>query len=123
MAELDFCALCKEQKTLVDSHVVPKFFLRAATSEIVQGKRKGQREVSIMKFGGKPGSRDVQSGSFERFHGLIRKLLCRECDAKIGKWEGYARNVLYGNSPGPDIRKLTDRREHRGSAWTAQHRA
>ena len=51
MAELDFCALCKEQKTLVDSHVVPKFFLRAATSEIVQGKRKGQREVSIMKFG------------------------------------------------------------------------
>jgi hypothetical protein len=99
MPKLDFCALCKEQKTLVDSHVVPKFFLRAVTSE------KGQRKVFVMKFGDKPGSREVQEGSFERHDGLIRKLLCSECDAKIGTWEGYARNVLYGNCPGPDIKK------------------
>jgi hypothetical protein len=58
-----------------------------------------------MSFGDKPKSRDVQAGSFERSHGLVRKLLCQECDAKIGKWEDYARKTLYGNSLGPDIRK------------------
>jgi hypothetical protein len=31
--------------------------------------------------------------------------MCRQCDAKIGKWEAYARTLLYGNSPGPEIRK------------------
>jgi hypothetical protein len=30
----------------------------------------------------------------------------KDCEAKIGKWEDYARNVLYGRAPGPDIRKL-----------------
>jgi len=52
-----------------------------------------------MKFGDKPGSRDVQSGSFEREHGLIHKLLCRECDAKIGKREGYARGSYTATHP------------------------
>jgi hypothetical protein len=98
-------ALCNEQKTLVDSHVVPRFFLRAVTCEILEGKRTGQRETSVLSFGDKPQSRDVQAGSFERSHGLVQKLLCRECDSKIGRWESYARITLYGNSPGPDIRK------------------
>jgi hypothetical protein len=98
-------ALCNEQKTLVDSHVVPRFFLRAVTCEILEGKRTGQRETSVLSFGDKPQSRDVQEGSFERSHGLVQKLLCRECDSKIGRWESYARITLYGNSPGPDIRK------------------
>jgi hypothetical protein len=105
MAKPSFCALCKEPKTLVDSHIVPRFFLRAATSEIREGKKTGLRETSVMKFGSKPESRDLQEGSFERHHGLVQKLLCKECDAKIGKWEDYARKILYGNSPGPDIRK------------------
>ena len=58
-----------------------------------------------MSFGDKPRSRDVQEGSFEQDHGLVQKLLCKECDSKIGRWEDYARKTLYGNSPGPDIRK------------------
>lgn len=99
------CALCKEQKTLVDSHMIPKFFLRAATSEIHEGKRTGLREISVMSFGDKPKSWDTQEGSFERPHGLVRKLLCRECESKFGKWEDYARRTLYGNLPGPEIRK------------------
>jgi hypothetical protein len=105
MAKLDICALCKESKALVASHIIPRFFLRAATSEIREGKRVGKRETSVMQFGEHPVSWDVQEGSFERSHGLVRKLLCKDCEAKIGKWEDYARNILYGRSPGPDIRK------------------
>ena len=101
----DGCALCLEQKTLVDSHIVPSFFLKAAASEIREGRRKGQRETSVMSFGNKPRSRDMQAGSWERDHGLVQKLLCQECEGKIGKWESYAREILYGRSPGPDIRK------------------
>ena len=115
VARPDSCALCKEQKTLVDSHMVPRFFLRAVTSEILEGKRTGQRETSVMRFGDKPQSRDVQEGSFERSHGLVQKLLCQECDSKIGRWESYARITLYGNSPGPDVRK-----QQLGESFAAQ---
>jgi hypothetical protein len=85
--------------------MVPRFFLRAATSEVREGTRAGKREASVMHFGERPVGRDIQEGSFEREHGLIRKLLCKEYDAKFGKWEHHARTVLYGNAPGPDIRK------------------
>jgi hypothetical protein len=64
MAKLDTCALCKESKTLVDSHVIPRFLLRAATSEIREGKRAGKRETSVMQFGEHPVSWDVQEGLF-----------------------------------------------------------
>jgi hypothetical protein len=59
--------------------------------------RRGDRE--------NPNSVDIQLGSFERKQGLIRRLLCICCEQKIGKWETYARLALYGNAPGPDIRK------------------
>jgi hypothetical protein len=32
------CAICRLPKTLVDLHLVPRFFLRAPTSEILAGK-------------------------------------------------------------------------------------
>jgi hypothetical protein len=98
------CALCQEPKPLADSHLVPGFLLRAAASEIVTGKRTGKRETSIVNFG-KNQSVDIQVGSFERTQGLVKKLLCSDCEQKIGKWETYGRLVLYGNEPGPDIKK------------------
>lgn len=98
------CALCKEPKQLADSHLVPAFLLRAAASEILTGNRAGKRETSVVHFG-ENRSVDLQVGSFERKQGLIKKLLCSCCEQKISKWETYARWVLYGNEPGPDIRK------------------
>jgi hypothetical protein len=100
----EVCALCQQPKPLADSHLVPGFLLRAAASEIRTGKRAGKRETSIVNFG-KNQSVDIQVGSFERKQGLVKKLLCSDCEQKIGKWETYARLVLYGNEPGPDIKK------------------
>ena len=55
----DLCALCKEAKPLVNSHLVPRFFLRAATSEVREGTRAGKREASVMHFGERPVGRDI----------------------------------------------------------------
>jgi hypothetical protein len=99
------CKLCRQKARLHESHVVPRFFLRAIGEVASDGKRKGQRMVSLVRFGDDPSNKDVQAGDYERRYGLQQKLFCGGCELKLSRWEKYAREVLYGNVPGPDIKK------------------
>ena len=81
------CKLCGLNKNLIKAHIIPNFMyhglfdqnhrIREATFENKVYKRNTQRET----------------GEFDK------NILCRECDKEIlGKYEDYARRVLYGGT-------------------------
>ena len=74
------CALCQQEKALCDSHIYPKFTY----------KRMKEEEGRFLAFStSRPNvdGRPMQDGFKE-------KLLCRDCEAVLQKWEDYfARTV------------------------------
>lgn len=72
------CALCKEEKEMMDSHIIPKFFYKyiISTSPL-----KGIRNAK------NPNKRDED--------GIKRKLLCKECELRFSKYEDdFSQNVF-----------------------------
>ena len=76
------CKLCHNENALCNSHIVPEFLFKTLYS-----KEKHQ----FVQVDGTPKVRKWQKGFRE-------KLLCRDCEDKLNKWETYAAQVLFGGA-------------------------
>lgn len=77
MTELEFCALCLKEKTLRESHLIPKFVGKWL-------KEKGTGYLASAADGSK------------RVQDLVKiKLLCEDCEQKFSKLENYFANSIF----------------------------
>jgi hypothetical protein len=77
------CALCLQDRTLCNSHIVPQFIFKH-----VQG---DDGEFFVVKTGEEPPSTFYKSFS--------EKLLCEGCETLFSRWEHYASQFFYGGMP------------------------
>ena len=86
------CAMCRQERKLVRSHIIPEFLYKAMydskhrilfvspdPSQLLQLPQKGIRE----------------------------KLLCSECDSRLGNYEHYAEPLIFGGNCRVQIKKVT----------------
>lgn len=75
------CQLCLEDKTLCKSHIIPEYFYDRLYT--------GNRLLEIQVSGeGRP--------SFYRQKGIREKLLCKECETYLSRFENYAKTLFEG---------------------------
>ena len=86
------CALCQLPRQLLQSHIVPEFLY-----EQVYDTLHGYRVICTA-----PGARFAR-----RRKGIYERLLCAECEGRLGRLEGYAARVFGG---GLEL-ELTDRHD------------
>ena len=93
------CRLCQENKELRRSHILPDFFRDDSGSMYPTGKS-GVPQPFTQPIHTNTGKRfdRKQHGYWEHRHGMIERLLCHECEQKIGAFEDYAKRLLYGSS-------------------------
>lgn len=96
------CRLCGVVAPLINSHIVPDFFIRSLERRQVTGSSGQTQPFSILKST-RPGVHDgaKQRGHWENAVGLKEKLLCAECERRISAYESYVRALLYGSAPPP----------------------
>lgn len=83
------CKLCNKDKILIDSHIIPKFFFKYLYPD---NKIQGE---SLQLVGGPRGV------SLKSRTGLYEKLLCVNCDNKIGYYDNYAKSIFIDGTPEP----------------------
>lgn len=79
------CVLCREEKDLRKSHIIPEFLYAALYDE----------HHKYLAISTDPGKRNVK-----RPKGVYEKLLCEDCEQYFSKLESYASGVLFG---GPEL--------------------
>lgn len=77
------CKLCKNERTLKKSHIIPEFFYKPLYD-------------SIHRFHGLSTDEKDKNSLIQK--GIREKLLCAECEQKIGKWERYTSELFFGQS-------------------------
>jgi hypothetical protein len=77
------CALCREERPLRKSHVIPEFMFGPLYDE-------KHRFYGISNIPTKP-NRIFQKGPRE-------KLLCDNCEQRVSRYESYASDVFFGNA-------------------------
>src|SRR6516225_11959807 len=77
------CALCREERPLRRSHVIPEFMFRPLYD-------KKHRFWGVSNIPTKP-NRIFQKGPRE-------KLLCNECEQRLSRYESNASDVFFGNA-------------------------
>jgi hypothetical protein len=102
MARQGQCKLCGSSGDLINSHVVPDFYIRNLERQQATGAG-GQTQPFSTLMSTRPevtgGAK--QRGHWERQVGLKEYLMCAKCEGKLSVWEVYAREFLYGNAPPP----------------------
>src|SRR5437868_2386746 len=93
------CRLCREEKELRRSHVLPAFFRDDSVSMYLTGKQ-GMRQPFTQPIHTHVGKRFArkQHGYWEQRHGMVEPLLCHECEQKFSAFEDYAKRFFYGSS-------------------------
>ncbi len=76
------CRLCLQTFELCASHIIPEFLYKTLYSK---------EKHKFVQLSGPPKVRKWQKGFKE-------KLLCRNCEDKLNKWETYAAQVLVGGT-------------------------
>lgn len=76
------CRLCLHTRELCNSHIVPEFLFKT-----LYAKEKHQ----FIQVAGSPRVRKWQKGFRE-------KMLCRDCEDKLNKWETYVAQMLFGGT-------------------------
>lgn len=100
------CFLCQQSESLLNSHVVPDFFIEQIERPLKTGNQgQIQPHVVIVRKKEKSSSRTYQSGSWEKKIGIKEKLFCFDCEQRISTWEHFTRELLYGNAPPPCFKK------------------
>lgn len=84
------CALCRLEKPLQNSHIIPEFLYGVMYDE--------KHRYNVLSLAPERRERTAQKGARER-------LLCRECEQKFAKLERYASLVIKGGAPGMDGRR------------------
>ena len=78
--DICYCKLCMKERLLVESHIIPKFFIKKCRS--IQNDNKFEVITNNIN------STNIQDGPKE-------KLLCQACEEKISKYETYYNNFFY----------------------------
>ena len=73
------CRLCKENKPLRESHIFPEWLYKPLYDD--------NHQFFVL-------STDTNKRRGTRPKGIYERLLCHECEQRLSKWEGYARNVF-----------------------------
>ena len=78
------CRLCMQSRPLMKSHIFPEWLYTPLYDKnhrfFVLGTNENRRRGTRSK-------------------GIYERLLCQECEVRMSKWEGYAREVFYGDDP------------------------
>jgi len=99
---LSKCRLCGTPGKLIDSHVIPDFFIRSLQRQIPTGKSGQPQPTSIMmslRPGEEGGQR--QRGYWEKQSGINEPMLCAGCESRVSQYENYFRTFFYGKNPSP----------------------
>ena len=82
------CTLCKTDTELRNSHIIPRFMHKPLFD-------KNGRFIES--------STDATISERTTQKQLKHELLCCDCEQKIGRWENYARDLLYNKSSKPQV--------------------
>lgn len=74
------CALCRANGDLLNSHIIPEFFYRLVYDP------KPRRFHVISAIASEP--------EYYEQKGLRERLLCKDCEQKLGRWENYAKQAF-----------------------------
>ena len=74
------CILCKENKSLRESHIYPEWLYRPLYDD--------NHRFFVL-------STDANKRRGTRPKGIYERLLCHEYEQRLSRWEGYARNVFH----------------------------
>jgi hypothetical protein len=93
------CRLCREEKELRRSHVLPAFFRDNSASMYPTG-RHGVPQPFTQPIHTHTGKRLArkQHGYWEQRQGMVEPLLCYDCEQKFSAFEDYAKRFFYGTS-------------------------
>lgn len=80
------CALCRIDRTLKNSHIIPEFLHRPIYDE--------KHRINLIR----PGSSRLQILQ----QGIRERLLCQECEERFQEFEDYFARYWYGGRPFPD---------------------
>lgn len=80
----DRCALCRQERELCLSHIIPEFFYTALYDE----------KHRFFMYSTDPNEK--VRGPEQK--GLRERLLCDECEGLLSPWEKYAREVVFGSA-------------------------
>ncbi len=75
------CKLCKKDKKLMNSHIIPEFIYKPLYDE-----KHRFHVISTYKQKDRP----------KEQKGIRERLLCLDCEQHISRYEDYARKVLFG---------------------------
>ncbi len=82
------CKLCREDRTLCNSHIIPDFlFKRLLDGDGTFDAHSTNEDVAAKKF----------------FSTFSEKLLCKECEQRFAEWEGYVSNQIFNDDGTPKI--------------------
>jgi len=81
------CRLCKQNKELIKSHIIPKFFFK-----YLYPKKRIEGDALWLIDDTRVINKRVRVGPYE-------KLLCKECDNKFGYYDDYAKQVFIDQKP------------------------
>ncbi len=96
------CRLCQAEIELLNSHVLPDFFIKQIEFFNGDNMRLRQPHVMLASTGGRNrGISAKQRGSWEKWEGEKERLFCVDCEQRFSTWESYARRALYGNMSPP----------------------
>lgn len=80
---MELCKLCNNNTKLVKSHIISEFCYKPLYD-------------NLHRF---PGCSDAQNGKIEIYQkGVKEKMLCKNCEDILSKYESYVRDLFYGNN-------------------------
>lgn len=87
------CRLCSQKGEICNSHIIPEFVYKTLYDE--------KHSFTVLSTSPNPPRQSEQKG-------LREKLFCRDCEAKLSRYEDYARRVVVGGT------KLIERKTNLG---------
>ena len=96
---ISICRLCLKEATLQNSHVIPKFFAEGVYYRFATGKSGASQPFMLpVNIDPKVKMGRMQKGFWEKKWGFQQKLLCEDCEKRVGALENYAKKLFYGRS-------------------------
>lgn len=92
MKHHDACRLCRNERPLMKSHIIPEFFW----TPLYDAKHQVSSKAASRRYRGR-----VRKGVRER-------LLCSACEGHLGVYEHYVADLWYGNNKFPTQLRLDD---------------
>ncbi len=87
------CKLCRQEKKLLNSHIIPEFFYKYTYSS--------SHKISVVSTG------KISKEFLNLQKGLKERLLCADCEQLLSPWEKYVREAIFGGTP---LKGMSDNR-------------